>query len=468
MMASQLAMQALAFSASIVVAHLLVPREFGLAASGLVFANLALVLTDSGFASTLVQRAQLSEEDIASAFWASAAIGLAVTLVGFGMSWPIADLYGEPRVQPLFAAMSPMFLLTSLGIVQGALLTRELRFRQLELRTIVSTASGVATVIVLAALGAGPWAIVAWGLVNVGVSSALLWYSSDWRPSRRVSLASLHSMLAFSARVLGSRLLSWGRTNSDNLLIGSVLGSAALGSYAFAFNLIVIPVTRVAGPLAQVFYPAFSRLREPEAIGRVWLRSVRMVAAIVVPTMLGLSIVAPDFVAAVFSQQWHRAVPVLQILAPLGLAQALQAQNYGILQALDRTKTLLRYTAISTAGYVAAFASGLHWGIVGVSVASLVAGLVLEPLSLLLCAQALGLSPRAWLRSIAGVMQAGAAMAAGLFLVRRGLLHTSLGPAPRLALLVVVGAALYVPLLLWRAPEVLEEVRRVRGRGEPA
>ena len=42
-------------------------------------------------------------------------------------------------MQPLFAVLSLAFLFTAPGIVQGALLTRELAFRSLEVRTIVAT-----------------------------------------------------------------------------------------------------------------------------------------------------------------------------------------------------------------------------------------------------------------------------------------------------------------------------------------
>ena len=58
-----------------------------------------------------------------------------------------------------------------------------------------------------------------------------------------------------------------------------------------------------------------------------WRRSARLLAAIAFPSLLGLLIVAPDFVALALGNEWERAVPVIQLLAIVGLLQALQFLN---------------------------------------------------------------------------------------------------------------------------------------------
>ena len=472
MMASQVSIQVVGLITSIVIARFLTPREVGLAAMGVVFVNLALLLADAGVAAAIVQRPTLTEDDKSTAFWATMALGVGLTLAGIGLSWPIADFYGEPRVQPIFAALSFAYLFTAPGIVQGALLTRELKFRSLELRTIAATTASCAAGIALAVAGFGPWAIVAQHLTITLVSTALLWRASSWRPRFHATRASFNEMSGFSSHVLGSRVFTWLARNVDNLLVGRYLGAASLGAYSLAFNLMITPVTRVAGPITQVFYPAFSRMREPERIAGAWLRAVRMVAFIVTPAMLGVIVVAPDFVRVVFGARWHAAVPVLRILAPLGLVQALQALNYGILQSTARTRVLVRYTAVASVVTVGAFAAGLPWGIEGVATAYVLVSLVLEPAYLILTTRAVGISAWRWLASIRGVLEAGAIMFALLLLTRELLLRTDIPVGARLALEILVGAAVYFPAVLWRAPEIKNEVRAAlaarRAVAEPA
>lgn len=464
MVASQATTQLLAFATSIVVARFLGPFEVGLAAMALVFGSLALTLVDFGFGPAVIQRPNLTEEDKATAFWAGIVIGVALVLLGVGLSWPIASLYGEPEVQPLFAVLSIAFLLTAPGIVQGALLTRELQFRSLQIRTIIATSVSSATAITLAVAGAGAWAIVAQTLVISGVSTLLLWRASPWRPQATFSTESLRSMAGYAGHVTGAKTLDWGTTNLDNFLVGRFLGAAPLGAYSIAYNLIITPVKRVAHPVTGVFFPAFSKMRDPDRIAAGWLRASRMLALLVTPAMLGLIVVAPDFVEVVFGAQWEDAVVLIQLLAPVGLIQALTSLNIGILQSLARTRTLFRFTAVLSVTTVAAFAAGLPWGVEGVATAYLAVTLVLQPAFLWLTTSAVGITVADWARSVAGVFQAAAVMFFAVLGGRELLVPTELPLGWRLAALIALGAVVYVPIAAWRAPEVLPELRAARKR----
>src|SRR5205085_2325428 len=111
-------------------------------------------------------------------------------------------------------------------------------------------------------------------------------------------------------------------------------------------------------------------------------------------------VVGPDLVEVVFGARWHAAAPVLQLLAPVGLLQALTALNNGILQSLARTRLLFRSTLVIALVSVGAFAAGLPWGIVGVATAYLIASVVLQPAFLWVTTRAVGVPLVDWLRSV--------------------------------------------------------------------
>jgi O-antigen/teichoic acid export membrane protein len=174
-----------------------------------------------------VQRRELTERDRSTAFWSNTGLGLFLTIAGIGLSWPLADLYREPEVQPLFAVLSLTFLLTALGTTQGAILIRNLSFRSRELRTIVATSTAVAIGIVLAGLGYGPWAIIAQSLAVSGISTFLLWRSSPWRPHFVFSIASLTHLLDTEA--IRQQLREVPRTQRRQLHHRAVRRPGALG-----------------------------------------------------------------------------------------------------------------------------------------------------------------------------------------------------------------------------------------------
>ena len=130
------------------------------------------------------------------------------------------------------------------------------------------------------------------------------------------------------------------------------------------------PASKLGGPLQRVFSPAFSRIQdEPERIAATWARVARLIAAVSVPALGGLVVVAPDFVPLVLGGQWDAAVPVVQVLAWVGIIQALQVINMDILLARGRARTMFRFALVVTTAHLIAFAVGLQWGVIGVATA---------------------------------------------------------------------------------------------------
>ena len=462
---SQVIVQGLRILVAVVLARLLEPDEWGLAAMVLVFAALILIFSDLAFGAALVQRRSLSEADRSTVFWLTVGGGLLFTLAGIALAGPAAALYGEPDVEPLLAALSLSFIATALGTTQKALMTREMDFKRLELRMIAATVVGAAVAISLAAAGFGAWAIIVQQIAVALVSTALLWASYPWRPRFLFSLGSVRSLGSFSANVLGTQILFYLSRNADNFLIGRYLGAAQLGAYALAYNLVLVPFSRIASPIQEVLFPAFSRLQDdPRKVGSAWLRVNRLVGAIALPALVGLIVVAPDFVTVVLGEKWRDAIPVIQILAWAGLLQSLQRLNSSVLQARDRTGTLFRFSILASVANVLAFVVGLQWGIVGVAAAYALSNTVLQPVYTWLTARSVDLTLGAVARELAGLAQAVVLMGAATLGARMLLVELGVSPAARLAAVILVGAAVFAAACAWRAPEILAELRSLRGR----
>ena len=447
----------------VVLARLLTPSDYGLAAMVLVFSSLILIFADLALGAALVQRRELSELDRSTVFWTSVLTGTAFTLLGVAASWPLAAFYGEPEVQPLFAVLSLSFIVTALGTTQSALLNREMRFKNLELRMMAGTLVGGTAGIAVAWAGFGAWAIIVQQLAIALTSTTLLWVASPWRPRLLFSTASFRALASFSGNVFGTRLLFYANRNLDNLLIGRFLGPAALGAYALAYNVMLMPLSRIAQPIVEVLFPAMSRIQEDRPrMAAMWLRANRMIGAVTIPAMVGLMIVAPEFVLVLFGERWEAATPVIQILAWVGLLQSLQRLNSSVLLACDRTGTLFRYSIVVLVASVIAFGAGLNWGIVGIAAGYAISSTLIEPYYAWLTARVLHVPVLTFARAFTGIVQATLGMAAVVLSTDLWLLPDGLGAGARLAILVLVGVASYLALVLWRAPELRAEVRGLR------
>jgi len=452
---------------AIVLAHLLLPSDFGLAGMALVFGGLAGILTDLSLGAALVQRTSLTERDRSTVFWTTTVGGVVVSLVGVAVSPLVADFFSNPRVAPLFAAVSAGFFLTALGQTQTALLTREMSFRSLELRQIAATLFGAVVAVALALAGFGPWAIIAQSLCTYGASTILLWTLSPWRPQFVFSLESFRTLGSFGFKTLLSKLLLYVNLNGDNLLIGRYIGSQALGIYAVAYNAMFLPMSRVTSPIRDVFNAAFARLQnDPGRLGEVWLRVNRLASSLLVPAFLGLVVVAPDFVPVVLGRRWHAAVPVLQLLSVAGIAQSFQAFNGNVYQARGRPGLFLSFMVFSTAVTFSAFVLGLHWGVAGVAGSFAVARTIVLFANTWLMCRTIGLSVARTIGSFAEVAWMAGLMGLIVYLTRLGFVHAGLPASLRLLVLVVLGAGVYFALLARYSPALVLEVRTaLRSRG---
>ena len=209
--------------------------------------------------------------------------GLGILLAG-----PIASLYGEPDAKPLLVALSASFFVTAAGATQLTLMMRVMDFRRSELLGLAGSVGGAICGVVLAARGAGAWALVMQQIAATALTTALVWWRSEWYPRFMFSLASLRDLGSFSIYMLGQRIVYYLQVNGDRFLIGRYLGTTALGTYAVAYNTMLVPASKIGGPLQRVFSPAFSRIQdEPERIAAAWARVVRVIGLVALPSLGG-------------------------------------------------------------------------------------------------------------------------------------------------------------------------------------
>ena len=450
---------------AILLAHLLLPRDFGLAGMAFAFSGIGTILTDLALGAALVQRRVLTERDRSTVFWTTVAGGLVCSVTGVALSPFVADFFSQPRVAPLFAATSAGFLLAALGQTQTALLTREMRFRALQLRQIGAMVFGASVAAALALAGAGAWAIVAQPLCTYGMSTVVLWTVSPWRPQFVFSRQSFRTLGSFGVKTLLSRFLVWVNLNGDNMLIGRYIGSQALGIYAVAYNVMLLPMSRVTTPIRDVLYAAFARLQdEPRRLGDAWLRANRVVSSLLVPVFAGLFVLAPDFVPVVLGSRWDRAILVLQLLSLAGVAQSFQSFNGNVYQASGRPGLFLTFMVFASALTFSAFAIGLYWGVAGVAGSFAVARTIVLLVNTWQLCRLIELSLVRTLLSYLEVIWMAAFMGAVVYAARLELINWGAAAWLRLLLLTFLGAGVYFALVAKWSFDLIVELRAVVSR----
>jgi PST family polysaccharide transporter len=402
-------------------------------------------------------------------FWTTAAVGAGVAVGGVLLSGYVADLFGRHEVKTLFMVLCAGLFIAALGVTQLALLTRTLAYRSLEIRGIIAAVCGAAAAIAVAFAGFGPWAIITNWLVVTSVSTLLVWVLSQWRPRLVFSRVSLRDLGGFGLKVFGARILSWGNSNMDNVLVGRYLGAAPLGAYALAYNVMYVPITRISAPITRILSAAYARMQhEPERLESAWLRGRSILSALLSPAFAIVIVVAPDLVPVAFGAKWDNAVTPLQLLAAAGFARTLVATNWSLLTAVGHPGTLLRIQLIVSVVVVGSFVAGLPFGIVGVAGFYAAARLLLAFVDTAMTTRAAGYPFLRSLRSGAEPLPlAVAAGALGLGL-RLLLVDAHVPAAARLVVVAAAIAAAYLAMLYFASPRMLSEAIAIVRRRDTA
>ncbi|HEY7986734.1 MAG TPA: lipopolysaccharide biosynthesis protein, partial [Methylophilaceae bacterium] len=351
-----------------ILARVLPPSDYGLMAMATVVTNLALLLRDQGTAAALIQREKLDQQMITTVFWFNVMLGVVIALAIMVFSPAIAHYFKKTELIPILCCLAVVFPLASSATSHQALMERESRFRRLALIDIAASAVAMIAAIIAALMGAGVYSLVIQAVTMSLLTNIQIWLYSDWRPSGKPSLMQFKSILPFTGHMTGFQLITYFFRNADSLVIGRILGTAALGVYSMAYKVMLLPVQNITWAVSRALYPVMSRQQSDLAqMGRVYLQTIAVIAFMTAPLMAGVFALRELFVGVAFGPQWASVAQLLVWLAPVGFLQSISSIAGTVFMAQGKTKLLMGIALASAIIHVAAYLWGTQWGIDGVA-----------------------------------------------------------------------------------------------------
>ena len=447
--------------------RLLDPTDFGLVAFAAVFVGFTHVIADEGLADALVQRKELERAHLDATFWTTFAFAVVLTVILAALAVPIAALLGDEELAPVLVVLSLSIPIASTSLVQRAILTRELKFRSLALRSLLGITVGGICGVIAAFAGLGVWSLVIQNLVGVTAGTLVLWRVTDFRPRLTFSYSHCRELLGFGSSVVGFRLLIYFTRWADDLLIGAFLGPAALGFYTVGSRMLRMLIQVTSSLIDRVSFPLYSRLQDqPARLKAAFYKSTAFASLIAFPVFLATAVLAPEVVDLFFGPKWADSIPVMQILAFFGLIQVLTYLNGTTIKALGKPSWLVVIVGITAGLKVGAFLVAVQYGLIAVAVAATFVGWVVAPLYYWGVKRLVDVSLSEYWRSLQ-VPVVGSILSAVAMLGARYLLEDA-RPLVVLPLAGAVGAAVYYVTVRLLAPPLAAEVRDLVSRGVPS
>lgn len=381
-MAYQFGKQAVSILETAVLSRLILPADSGLINMVVIVTGFIALFNDLGLSAATIQRDRLDHRQVSALFWINVAMGVLLGLVTALLAPVLAWFYNEPRLLAVTVAIALGFVFGGLTVQHRALIKRQLGFGTLIRIDMVNTLASTA-VTIGAAASLPPesryWALVLGLLVQGPIEIVGLWLACRWRPSLPMRAGGLRSMLVFGGNLTGYRLVNYLARNLDNLLIGRLYGPAALGLYAKAYGLMLLPIRRITDPFTTVAMPALSRLNDsPERYREFYLRMAALICALTMPLIAFMIGAADWIVGVVLAPEWRDVSQLFALLGVAGLIEPISTTTGWLFVSQGRTGEQFRWSFVSTGLMVGAIVLGLPWGPVGVAAAYGVTGLLVR------------------------------------------------------------------------------------------
>jgi len=432
-----------------VLARALSQSAIGLVALAGTYIAFVRVFVNQGFAEAIIQREEVEDAHLDTAFWTN--MGLAGLAVGLSVALApqIARLFGEPELAPIIQWLSPSFVLAALQGVQQSIFERRLDYRTLAIREFAAAVVGGAVGISMAVAGQGVWSLVGLFLAERITAVIVLWTASDWAPGLHVSRRHFTDLFRFGINILGTNLLYYVNSRADTLIIGAVLGPAALGLYDVAYKLYQSALDLITLTISSVAFSTFSRMQNNlDRMRNAFYTATQTVAVIAFPAFVGGMAIAPELVEVLFGDTWiPQSATVFQVLAVIGILHSVFYFNSGIIMACDKPQWRLGISVMNAIGNLIAFTIAVPYGIVAVAAAYVIRGFILAPVELILIRRLIDLDIRSYLRCLAMPLGCALAMGAAVWGMAQGL--DGMGMLAIRVPLLTLGGALVYTALLW-------------------
>lgn len=431
----------------LVLARWLSLEEIGAFAIAFAPINLIQLVQRAGFSETIVQGRKEASSFASTVFWMSASFGLAMSFVMFCVSFFLAPLVESQSTGTYLAAMSVIPALIGLAAVPEGLLRQRLEIRSLAIRTTVSTSVAGGLAIWLGHAGYGGWALTGFAIVNAFLSSVLVTVLVRWRPSGRPRMSDARNALPVLGALSGRSLVINATMPTIQLMVGTVLGPAAAGSFQIAHRFLTLAATATVTPLQFATLPLFVRVRDDAVrLRRTIVKTSGLVSVLCSPVYFGLLGTAPLLVPlAVGETNGEASVRVLQAMLLVGGHVGFFRVFAQALTAVGRADIALQWSTGLFIVNVTLAAIFVQFSTIMVALGFSLLGYVAVPLMLRLLHAHTGVAPLDMAKAVFGPVLAAVTMAICILVIGRALSGT-MHDVALLAVQVVSGVVIYSSL----------------------
>jgi O-antigen/teichoic acid export membrane protein len=407
--------------------------------------------TQTGIEEALIQRKNAIERYVDVAW----TINLARSFVVFALLYLLAPFaahfFRNEQVDPVVKTISLIVILTAFTNIGIVYLQRDLTFKKLFIYKFSGNIADFIVAIPVALIMRSVWALVCGLLVGHCTRLVVSYLIHPYRPKLEFNWNVASEILKFGGWLTGISIIAFLINQGDDAVIGRVMGTTSLGFYYLAFFIANLPATEINLLVPRVTLPAYARIKgDTQRLKESYLRVLQMTAFVVIPSGIGLLLLAPEFTMIFLGTKWKPIIIPLQVLAISGILAAFLSAGSSLFYAHGRPRIefqvqFLRLLVLASIIYPLT----VKWGMTGTAVGVVISSAVVIPVWLLRSIQIIEANLTDIVQKIIPVLIASSVMSVGVYVLKQTFYEVSL---LRFFYLVLFGICLYFSthFIIWK------------------
>ncbi|UJS17898.1 MAG: lipopolysaccharide biosynthesis protein [Candidatus Jettenia sp.] len=364
--------QLITFGFEIVLARLLLPKDFGMYGVSFLIIELASYLTLRRFSVALIQIKEAREEHFSIVFYLNLFISMVLGLIIFFNAPLIEHYFNMPSLTLLLRWQTIALFIICFEVISSVRLLRELKFKELGKAEMFSVfVSGLlSTIFVYLKFGA---LSLVFGYLSGCLARVIMnmYYANRHQEFflKKFNINALKDLYHVGFGVMVQQIFNYISGNIDYFLLGKLTSAIELGFYTRAYKIMRVPVSQISRNISRVLLPAFSRIQDSsDQITSKLFKATQATSLIVFPLFLMLYIYSEDLILFVYGEKWRSTIIPFRILIIAGAIMSISTYLGDVLKAKG---VVYREVAVQVLQALILLFGGIfvipRWGAMGMS-----------------------------------------------------------------------------------------------------
>lgn len=310
-----------------------------------------------GLAAAIIQKKEVDEKDLNTAFIIQTVLSLFVIIIGFFLTNYLFVIYKDlpKNAVYLYWALLFSFFFLSLKTIPSVLLEKKIQIYKVVLVQLIENIVFYLIVIILSLMNLDILSLVVAVVARSLVGVIAIYIMNPWSPKPIFSKSSAKSLLSYGVPFQGNSFLALVKDDLMIIYLGAVIGFEKLSIVTFAKKYAEFSIRLIMDNINRVAFPIYSQFQNNKALLKKSIEKILFYEALfIIPIIIGSVFIFDNLLKIMpgYYVKWQVALISFYFFSFSALFVSLYSPLISLFNAIGKVKLTLMIMVILT---------GLNW-----------------------------------------------------------------------------------------------------------